>query len=172
MFRIDDPSAAPALPAPEAAGTEGYFTEGNPGVTAASLVRASFLNMIQEELRAVVVAGGLTPSKTTYNQLLLALQALYAPLTAFAASRVAAGYQKLPGGLIIQWGSQTIGNATAIGFPIPFPNACLQVVICDGASTAYSCAAGTLTASGCTGWAKDNSGAYNTATARFIAFGW
>ncbi|MDB5853302.1 MAG: Bacteriophage tail fiber protein [Herminiimonas sp.] len=81
MFRIDDPSAAAALPAPEAAGTEGYFTEGNPGVTAASLVRASFLNMIQEELRAITVAGGQTPSKTTYNQVLLALQALFVGLS-------------------------------------------------------------------------------------------
>jgi hypothetical protein len=81
MFRIDDPSAAAALPAPEAAGTEGYFTEGNPGVTAASLVRASFLNMIQEELRAIVVAAAITPSKTVYNQVLSALQALFVGMT-------------------------------------------------------------------------------------------
>lgn len=74
MFRIDDPSAATTLPVPEAAGTERFFTEGVPGVTAATLVRASFLNMIQEELRAIVVAGGLTPSKTNYTQLLTALR--------------------------------------------------------------------------------------------------
>jgi hypothetical protein len=30
MYRIDDATAATLLPAPEAAGTEGYFTEGNP----------------------------------------------------------------------------------------------------------------------------------------------
>lgn len=40
------------------------------------------------------------------------------------------GYQKLPGGLIIQWGEVTssgtaAGNATAT-FPIAFPNTCLQ----------------------------------------------
>lgn len=78
MFRIDDPTAATSLPAPEAAGTEGYFTEGNPTAgTPATNVRGSWLNMIQEELRAVVVAGGLTPSKTTYTQLRDAIQALY-----------------------------------------------------------------------------------------------
>ena len=77
MFRIDDPTAATSLPVPEAAGTEGYFTEGNPVAgTAATLVRGSFLNMIQEELRAIVVAGGLVPSKTTYNQVLAAIRAL------------------------------------------------------------------------------------------------
>lgn len=96
MFRIDDPSASPTLPTPEAAGTEGYFTEGNPGVTAASLVRAAFLNMIQEELRNVVVAGGLTPSKTTYNQVLSALQAMFVGMTS------ATGAATLPAGTTAQ----------------------------------------------------------------------
>ncbi|MFM0002749.1 hypothetical protein PQR57_17145 [Paraburkholderia dipogonis] len=69
MFRIDDATAASSLPTPEAAGTEGYFTEGNPATgTPATLERASWFNMVQEELRAIVVAGGLTPSKTTYTQ--------------------------------------------------------------------------------------------------------
>jgi len=77
MRRIDDPSAVLVLPTPEAAGTEGFFTEGVPGVTQATLVRASFLNMVQEELRAIVVAGGLTPSKTTYNQILSALNVMF-----------------------------------------------------------------------------------------------
>lgn len=77
MFRIDDPSAAVALPTPEAAGTEGYWTEGNPGGgIAATLARSSFLNMIQEELRAIVTAAGLTPSKTVYNQVLTAIETL------------------------------------------------------------------------------------------------
>jgi len=77
MFRIDDATAATSLPTPEAASTEGYFTEGNPTAgTPATNVRGSWLNMIQEELRAVVVAGGITPSKTTYNQVYLAIQKL------------------------------------------------------------------------------------------------
>lgn len=75
MFRIDDATAASSLPAPEAAGAEGYWTEGNPATgIPATLVRASFLNMIQEEIRSVVVAGGLTPSKTAYDQLLTAIK--------------------------------------------------------------------------------------------------
>jgi len=75
MYRIDDSTAATSLPAPEAAGTEGFFTEGNPVAgTPATNVRGSWLNMIQEEIRAVVVAAGLTPSKTTYNQLLAAIK--------------------------------------------------------------------------------------------------
>ncbi|WP_225031819.1 hypothetical protein [Paraburkholderia sp. XV] len=77
MYRIDDATAAATLPPPEAAGTEGYFTEGNPATgTPATNVRGSWLNMLQEELRAIVVAGGQTPSKTTYNQVLQAILTL------------------------------------------------------------------------------------------------
>ncbi|MCA1860919.1 hypothetical protein LE191_12480 [Janthinobacterium sp. HSC-3S05] len=73
MYRIDDPSAVVAPPAQEAAGSEGFFAEGIPGVQEATLVRASFLNMIQEELRNIVVAAGITPSKADNAQILRAL---------------------------------------------------------------------------------------------------
>jgi hypothetical protein len=44
----------------------------------------------------------------------------------FDASFTANGYQKLPGGLIMQWGTTTDGITTT-SFPIAFPNACLNV---------------------------------------------
>lgn len=79
MFRIDDATAASSLPAPETAGTEGYFTEGNPTAgTPATNVRGSWLNMIQEELCAILAAAGIARSKTTYNQVNSALQKMYA----------------------------------------------------------------------------------------------
>lgn len=78
MFGIDDPSAAATLPTPEAAGTVGFWTEGNPGTgTPATLMRASFFNGLQQELLNILAAAGVTPSKTTYNQLLTSLTALY-----------------------------------------------------------------------------------------------
>ena len=45
-------------------------------------------------------------------------------------SMAASGYQKLPGGLILQWGSSTgtSGGSVAVTFPIAFPNACYRVV--------------------------------------------
>lgn len=77
MYRIDDATAATSLPTPEAAATEGYFTEGNPATgTPATKVRASWLNMLQEELRAIVVGAGMTPSKTAYSQVYAAIQLL------------------------------------------------------------------------------------------------
>ncbi|WP_434715520.1 hypothetical protein [Paraburkholderia sp. A3RO-2L] len=81
MYRIDDATAATSLPTPETAGTEGYFTEGNPATgTPATKVRGSWLNMIQEELCAILAAAGITRSKTTYNQVNSALQKMYAPV--------------------------------------------------------------------------------------------
>lgn len=46
----------------------------------------------------------------------------------FGASLAQPGYQKLPSGLIIQWGAYTFsGSASAaVTFPIAFPNACMN----------------------------------------------
>lgn len=74
MYRIDDQGAVSVMPVPESAGAEGYFTEGNPGVSEGTPARASWFNMVQEELRSIVVAGGVTPAKTAYNQVLTALR--------------------------------------------------------------------------------------------------
>lgn len=123
MFRIDDSTAAVALPTPEVAGTPGYFTEGNPTTgVAATNVRGSWLNMIQEELMSIVTAGGLTPDKTTYNQVLNAIKAV--AIGQFISSFSANGYVKLPNGMIIQWGQVGgvgTGGTTAT-YPIAFPN--------------------------------------------------
>lgn len=65
----------------------------------------------------------------------------YAPT--FANSKTGNGYQKLPGGLIIQWG---IVGTTLIGgdsqnvdvtFPIAFPNQCLNFVAASGILSPY-----------------------------------
>ena len=51
-------------------------------------------------------------------------------MSSFSASRASTGWQKLPGGLIIQWG-QAATNASSlvvVHYPIPFPNNVFQVV--------------------------------------------
>lgn len=74
MFRIDHSTAAASLPTPGAAGTQGYFTEGNPGTgTAATVVTGDWANMVQEELMAIITSAGVTPSKSSLNQLLSAI---------------------------------------------------------------------------------------------------
>lgn len=160
MFRIDDPSASPTLPAPEGAGTPGYWTEGNPGGgVPATLVRASFLNMLQEELVSILTAAGIAPSKTTYNQLLQALSSAgvfqtpalgdnstKAATTAFvwnshANSLGASGWQKFPRGLILQNLIVTVPASSVGTFTLPFsfPTAFDGVLVsCYGTTVAAS----------------------------------
>jgi hypothetical protein len=57
----------------------------------------------------------------------------------FQASLTANGYQKLPSGLIFQWGTYSGSTDTAtIPFPIPFPNACVSVQVTAGSSASGS----------------------------------
>lgn len=77
MYRIDSSTAAAALPTPAAAGTEGYFTEGNPSTsTPATVVGQDWLNMVQEELVAVVAAAGIARDKTNNAQVIAAIQSI------------------------------------------------------------------------------------------------
>lgn len=50
----------------------------------------------------------------------------------FSSSKSSAGYQKLPSGLILQWGESalvTTGNSTVgVTFPMTFPTVCLAVI--------------------------------------------
>ena len=67
----------------------------------------------------------------------------------FDKSHAANGYQKLPNGLIIQWGS----NVTSfVSFPVTFPNACLAVTASSqrslGAAEAVSVACSSIGATG------------------------
>lgn len=52
----------------------------------------------------------------------------------FSSSLAANGYQKLPNGLIIQWGSaNNAAAATSVAtYPIAFPSAVLSAVVCGG----------------------------------------
>lgn len=78
MHRIDDPTAAPTLPVPVAPGTPGYFTEGSPGSGgfAATIVRADFMNAVQEEIAYVIEHAGLTLTKTNRTQLDQAIRSI------------------------------------------------------------------------------------------------
>ncbi len=81
MFAIDNATAATLRPTPGPAGTPGYFTGGDPaGPTAPTVVDADWLNRLQVELLTVIIAAGITPSKTDSTQV---LQALYKILSAY-----------------------------------------------------------------------------------------
>lgn len=54
----------------------------------------------------------------------------------FANLEAASGYQKLPGGLIIQWGEFAAG--ANITFPLAFPTACLHCIMTTNSSNSTS----------------------------------
>lgn len=85
MFRVDVATAKVALPTIPAAGAQGFFGDGNPATQdPPTQVPAWWLNMVQEEIRGVVLAGGLTPSKTNNGQMAAAITAILTGLgTAF-----------------------------------------------------------------------------------------
>lgn len=79
MYRIDNETAATEIPTPQAPGVHvnGFFRKRNAELgQAATIVDADWLNAVQEELCAVVVAGGDTLDKTDRGQVLAAIQTL------------------------------------------------------------------------------------------------
>lgn len=92
----------------------------------------------------VVVAEGTTNGDTeweltTNGTITVGSTALtflrFVSMADFGSSLAASGYQKLPSGLIVQWGQLSItllagGYTASVTFPVSFPNACLQVFPC------------------------------------------
>jgi len=78
MHRIDVDTAVASLPTPTANGTPGFWSNGSPSnnYVDGTIADADWFNAIQEELIAVVTAGGITPQKTSRNQVLNAIIAL------------------------------------------------------------------------------------------------
>ena len=171
MFQTDQPTAVLTLPAPAAAGTQGYFTNGSPvaGIPA-TILDADFVNMLMVELLNVVTAAGLTPSKTAYNQVLTAIRSLGATATfATPASNV-----KFAGGLILQAGTITTSATVdvAVVFPTVFVVAA-PVIITSAQSTAAGIMAGwnTPTVNGFNVNAWTATAARAAATVSWLAFG-
>ncbi|MBX9704643.1 MAG: hypothetical protein K5Q00_00180 [Gammaproteobacteria bacterium] len=76
MHRIDNESAVTPMPAAPATQSHPnyFFDDGNEGtLTLPTRVDYHFLNTVQEEIIAVLVAAGITPSKTDRDQLLEAI---------------------------------------------------------------------------------------------------
>jgi hypothetical protein len=81
MYRIDDPTGS----ANENGTGKAGYTEGSPGVTLPSRVRAAHLNAFQEELCRTIESAGVTLAKASNDQLGLALE----QMATFAQARIA-----------------------------------------------------------------------------------
>lgn len=77
MQRIQSVGTVNYLPEPQLSGQPGYFFGGDPNTgKQATVVTAAWLNMVQEELLAVVAAAGIEPDALTRDQLLQAIRFL------------------------------------------------------------------------------------------------
>lgn len=92
------------------------------GVTNQTVPAASETVQGKVELATAAEAQGLTDALRAITPATLA-----ASLQGGNQSLAANGYQKLPGGLILQWGEGE-DTGTAKSFPIAFPNACCAIV--------------------------------------------
>ena len=74
-------------------------------------------------------------------------------MSSFASALASSGYQKLPSGLIIQWGAavagigSTGGTGNVVSFPVAFPRYCAQIITSydNGSSSIIAGAAGNQT---------------------------
>ena len=110
MNRYNRGAGAASPPSAPAAPDNEFFTEGNPGLgVPATQPGPWWFHMISEELRAVIVAGGLTPDHTDLSQLSSAIQAMIASSSInipagqvdyFAMNAAPTGYLKANGAAI------------------------------------------------------------------------
>ncbi len=168
--------------------SNGYPTEGNLGLSIPPTnPGAWWFHMITQELLAVITAAGITPDGTNLTQLLAALDARYGAaslhVSDFTGSNqllTANGYQKLPGGLIVQWGAFHVGDFSSVSnasgsltFPISFPNACLRVLpsLEDATGNAGSVAATAKSTSGFSWCLAEPFGIVQDTTVVYLAIG-
>lgn len=162
MLRIDHATAVATPPARGSAGTPGYFTDGNPATsTPATVLTADWANQMQESIMQAIVGSGQSPSKTDDQQLWKAIKGTNG-----------AGWQKLPSGLILQWGNATSGGGGTVTVTLPtaFPTGALAVVCSVNAAglTSATVAAGTPSSTQVTFYAQVG----GTTTAANVNFWW
>jgi hypothetical protein len=124
------------------------------------------------------VSGAVTPTHTELNYVDGVTSAIQtqldakAAITSFASSLAGSGYQKLQGGLIIQWGGGFIASSAGIttSFPIAFPTGFLVGIICHygNAPAVVGEMALIATSTQITGY-SEGAGPYNAA---YIAIGY
>ena len=102
-------------------------------------------------------------------------QTALARMPGFAASLATNGYQKLPSGLIIQWGSVSgvVYAGTTYSFPVAFPTGCLSMTMNDGGSGCNVVSGGAISASQFKLYAWNTPGAAGSAGSgvNYIAIG-
>jgi hypothetical protein len=140
MKMLFESGASGTAPTPPSPGSAGYPSDGNLSTSTPPTIPGAYaFYQLFAELLHVITAAGLTPDASNVTQLKSALDTLYASSGAYLTtanftggnqSLAANGYQRLPGGLILQWGTASVafGTTQTVTFPTTFPNACRSVI--------------------------------------------
>lgn len=105
--------------------TSGTISMGTPGTLSVSSSNSASGSTHTHAVTFPVssVKGAASDTAATGNIIL-------ADLTSFQRSGTTNGYQRLPSGLILQWGSFSSGNSSvSVTFPIAFSTACYSVTV-------------------------------------------
>jgi len=93
----------------------------------------------------------------------------------FGSSFAPSGYQKLPSGLIVQWGAipaVAAGGSVLVNYPIAFPNAVFSIPVGSGASNAGVAPVNVQGVSAAQFRAWSSSNTLATQASSFFAIGW
>lgn len=132
MQRIQDPTAVTSLPAPPSlVGQPIGFFQGSIAGGIVTRIRYWWLNMIQEELIAILAAAGLALDGT--QTVLAALKLLFNSTASYTGAN--SGIITLPGGVYLQSCTAQVpaGNgltSTTVNLPIAFPTNTLEAQVC------------------------------------------
>jgi hypothetical protein len=125
MFKIDDATAVAAMPALAAAGSPGFFSEGDPvSGQPATVVSADFLNILMMELANIVLGVGSQLAKGSLTQVRESMP------------RISGNSAIFPSGLIVNWGNDVHGDnsgAKGVGFATPFRSGVAVSLACNQA---------------------------------------
>jgi len=145
MFRIDNATAAAALPAPTAAGVnpDHFFTDGDPLVPIPpTIVDAEWANMVQEELVAVIVGAGLALNKADRTQLRAAITAMISGASKAVVIQGAVFGVSVVDGAAVYWDGvnnrfdEALADGTAIDLAVGIADVTNGEVICFGETRA------------------------------------
>lgn len=99
-------------PAPLASPSVGYPSNGSPGVSEPTIPGAHWFHQLASEHHALLAAAGLTPSASTLNQLLQAMQVLFAANGRPGHTYTDTDWHPLGGGLLLQWVRGSFTNSS------------------------------------------------------------
>ena len=169
LLAVRSTNSGTTAPSPTVAGMLWYDTTNNI-LKRRNTANSAWIDVNADTVAATTVRGnssGVPAAETSLSM------ATLRTMLGFDVSAAASGYQKLPGGLIVQWGSAVaaITTGSTVTFPIVFPTAIFVVL-----AVAVSTSAQIITHSAPTtsnffmnGW--NVSGTSASVTGRYIAIG-